>query len=52
MGQLIYVVVSVIVSLLCIVFFGPDRRDGVRPGNKGFPGRRQGKGPHSFQGEP
>jgi len=52
MGQLIYIVVSVLASLLCIVFFGHDRRDGVRQQAKGFPAGKPGKGPQSYQGEP
>ena len=52
MGQLIYVVVSVIVSLLCIVFFGQEQKGGVRQHKNVFPAGKQIKRSRFFQGEP
>jgi hypothetical protein len=51
MGQLLYVMISVLVSLLTIVFFGGGKRDCQGKQKRGFQVERQGN-PRSIQGEP
>jgi hypothetical protein len=51
MGQLLYVMVSVLISLLCIVVFGGDKREREQKQKRGFSVERQGT-PRSIQGEP
>ena len=50
MGQLIYVVVSVLVSLLCIVIFGGKGKDSGQQHKKGFPIAKQGNTSNSVLG--
>jgi hypothetical protein len=51
MGQLLYVMISVFVSLLCIAFFGSGKQDYQGKQKRGFPVERQGNH-RSIQGEP
>jgi|WetSurMetagenome_2_1015567.scaffolds.fasta_scaffold607200_2 hypothetical protein len=50
MGQLLYVMISVLVSLLCIAFFGGDRRYPEQKQKRELSVERQGT-PRSIQGE-